>query len=301
LEAASEADLGLCFLRGAWCFGGVFSIRRSTSSSEIRCELFAMAEDPFESPKLLLARAQEHIADFKKREKAFFESQPYTQFVDKDAHPGWDTVKLKFTRKVPGIVSTVCADALSNLRHALDHAVCASVFAMTGTMPRGTYFPFGGSADELKLAIKDKCKRVTPEVLDYIRSLNPYRGAKVPSLLWMMSRIAAPNKHRVLSPIITGGGGQVAVHSFKGFGTDGIPSGWWDRDKNELQIALFKSGTKPDYHLQFPLFIAISDDEADITKPVPVAFLLLAMAAYTESAVKGIEAETLKLVSKGGA
>jgi hypothetical protein len=258
-----------------------------------------MAEDHFESPKLLLARAQEHIVDFKKREKAFFESQPYTQFIDKDAHPGFDTVKLRFTAKVPGSVSTVCADALRNLRDALDHAVCGSVKALTGVMRKDVDFPFADSADKLELAIEKRCKRVAPEIRDYIRSLKPYRGAN--SLLWQMNRITQPNKHRVLSPMIAGGGGQVAVRSFKGFGKDGIPSGWWDRDKNELQIAMFKSGTKPDYHLQLPLFITISDVDADITHPVPVPFLLFAMAAFTEGAVKGIEAETLKLVGKSGA
>jgi hypothetical protein len=55
---------------------------------------------------------------------------------------------------------------------------------------------------------------------------------------------------------------------------------------------------KPNYSLQLPLSIALSDADAGISNPVSVTFLLFAMAAYSESAVKGIEAETLKLLGK---
>jgi hypothetical protein len=122
---------------------------------------------------------------------------------------------------------TVFADALRNLRDSLDHAACGSVFALTGVMRKDTYFPFGDSADKFELRAKKVCKKVASEVLDHIRSLQPHPGGNSPNLLWNLNRLAQPNKHRMLSPIIAHSGGMVRVHSFDGFLREGMPSGWW--------------------------------------------------------------------------
>ncbi|HXQ15623.1 MAG TPA: hypothetical protein VN814_13465 [Caulobacteraceae bacterium] len=253
-----------------------------------------MDDDPFESPKLLLDRAKEHLADFAKRESAFFDRQPYTQFIDKEANPGWDTYVIRFTAKVPGSLATVCADVVNNLRHSLDQALCASVLALTGKMPRDTYFPFGENAEDLERRIANVCKRVAPEVVNFIRGLHPHRGANTPNLLWAMNKISGANKHRVLSPMATSSTGVVQVKSFEGFGTTGVPLGKWNSEKNELEAAMLRPGIKPNYSLQFSMFVALYNEDSQLSGPA--AGILSLMGGFTKEALDGIESETHKLL-----
>ena len=84
------------------------------------------ATDPFESPKLLIGRALEHAHDLNNRGRAFFERKPYAEFVDVHRDSGEQTHKLRLTESLPASFATIAADAVNNLRSALDHAVVAS-------------------------------------------------------------------------------------------------------------------------------------------------------------------------------
>src|SRR6266446_6909759 len=112
------------------------------------------APDPFESAKLLIERAGEHVDDFKRKCDEFFKRKPYAQFVDTQSKPGKELYKLRLTEEIPVRWSTIVADAISNLRHALDHAIGASARAAGATRLKAVYFPFCGDAGELESTIR---------------------------------------------------------------------------------------------------------------------------------------------------
>jgi len=47
-------------------------------------------DDPFDSPREVLARARDHISDLEARIKAFFDRKPYARVVDFDRDTGQD-------------------------------------------------------------------------------------------------------------------------------------------------------------------------------------------------------------------
>jgi hypothetical protein len=85
--------------------------------------------DAFRSPKLLLDRAREHIADFARQERAFFDQKPYTAFTELEPDTGFEIHKLKFTGNPPDRLAVIGSEALSHIRHVLDQSVVASVLA----------------------------------------------------------------------------------------------------------------------------------------------------------------------------
>jgi hypothetical protein len=105
-----------------------------------------MAIDPFDSPFLLLERARENREELNTRAKAFFDAHPYAPFVERDADTGHFLRKIKFTSELPPGLWSVAADALNNLRGALDQGVCASVVTLTPTVSLDqVFFPFADS------------------------------------------------------------------------------------------------------------------------------------------------------------
>jgi hypothetical protein len=69
------------------------------------------------------------------------------------------------------------ADALYNLRSALDQAVCRSA-VLAGKSPKQTYFPHGNDLAGFEAALASKCKKVPQSVRLTIASLEPYYRGK---------------------------------------------------------------------------------------------------------------------------
>ena len=113
-----------------------------------------MTEDPFESPFLLLNRAREIREELNARGKAFFDSEPYATFVDRDPNTGHYLRKMRLTEKLPPSSWPVAADALNNLRAALDQGICATVSLLRPNSPlNGVSFVFGNSQAHFENAV----------------------------------------------------------------------------------------------------------------------------------------------------
>lgn len=195
-----------------------------------------MRDDPFESPKLLMARAQENLLDFRQREKAFFDRKPYARIIDIDPNSGHEVHKLRITAKVPGGLSAVVADALNNIRHALDQSVVASArMTNADANVKSIYFPICHNGGDLDSAINAKCRGVHPEVVSYIRELKPYRGGHL--TIWGLSKLAGTNKHQLLTPVAAVANEAVTVIGFNpARANDFMPTPSWDGTKNELTL-----------------------------------------------------------------
>jgi hypothetical protein len=129
-----------------------------------------MAVNPFDSPNLLLDRARENREELNARAKRFFDENPCAHFVDRDANTGHYLRKARLSAQFPSVLWAVAADALNNLRSALDQAVCASVSVLNPSASLdGVGFVFGASQTHFENAITRAPKTIDPYVFDVMR------------------------------------------------------------------------------------------------------------------------------------
>lgn len=133
-----------------------------------------MSEDPFEGPKLKIERAERHIADYRAAFKVFAEANSDRLPAQLDPETGQPQLVF-YGREFSGDMRLTAADALYNLRSALDQATCRCA-ALAGKSPKGTYFPHGADEAGFKESVREKCKKVPKPVRDAIAALQPYYG-----------------------------------------------------------------------------------------------------------------------------
>lgn len=100
------------------------------------------AENPFAGPRLKVERANRHIADYRAAFKYFADSNTKIAASQSDQHTGIAILDFGPMPSVPDDMRCSGADALYNLRSALDQAMCCSAVS-AGESPDGTYFPHG--------------------------------------------------------------------------------------------------------------------------------------------------------------
>ena len=249
-----------------------------------------MTGDPFESPKLLLARAKENAAEFKGRIEAYGQSQPWEVFDDPDLKTGEHVVKARLIRPLPADVRPVFSDAVNNLRHALDQAVNSAALEIRGGKA-DCYFPFGIDAANFALIYKSKRYGPIPmELRPLLDGLKPYAGGD--DLLYALNRISGPNKHQAIltaQPVATG------MQNFTGVvsGNVGIGGGW-DSAKNELELARLGPGAQ--LNVNFQVTMAITIGGGNPASGQPVLGFLDALSGKAEGIINAIEAETARII-----
>lgn len=250
-------------------------------------------DDPFESPKILLERAEENVRELQTRAKAFFDGKPYTDVVELDPETGEDIYKLRFTAKIPKGLNAVAADALNNLRATLDQAICTSASLLVpGVNLNGMGFPFAATEAAMEDAIRSKCKNVPPEIVALVRSLKPYKGGN--DLLWALSKLSATNRHRTLITDVGASTDSMYVHQMTFSGPGSIPAPIWDRANHELAVARITHGAKLQYDVEFSFFVAFGDVE--VVGGQPTLPILGQMGTHVVKALNAIRFETLSLL-----
>jgi hypothetical protein len=136
---------------------------------------FAMAYDPFDGPKVKVQRAKHHVADFKLAYNRFVDSNPATYVFEDDRQTGHRIHKARFTKPFPSEAGLIAADAIYNLRSALDQMIraCTNPSDRAGD---DSYFPHGKDFDGFEFSLRSKCKKVPDCIKDALRSLKPYYG-----------------------------------------------------------------------------------------------------------------------------
>lgn len=135
-----------------------------------------MPKPLFHGPKSKIERAKRHIAEF----RSVFRALDNTDFVRYELQPNPYTaalvnIVLAAEFSLPDDLTLSAADALYNLRSALDQAACRCA-VLAGKSPNGTYFPHGKDRDGFDVSIAEKCKKVPVEVRTAITALQPYYG-----------------------------------------------------------------------------------------------------------------------------
>lgn len=250
--------------------------------------------DHFESPKLLLGHAGEHIDRLKNEIKAFFDRQPYTRVIDHDPETRAEVHKVRLTAKLPSKIRLILKDATTNLRDALDHAVYASAVSLGMVNPEKTGFPFATDANHLESELGTwKFKHVPKEIHPTLMGFKPYPAGN--DLLVGLNRIRNPNTHRVVVPAGFATMGNEMTMA-QGTLTSGSQLGYsrWDATKNEVEYARLGFGSKFDYKVKVAFDVSFGDVGPMAGKPVIPT--LREIAAEVERVVFGIEAQTARIL-----
>ena len=248
--------------------------------------------DIFDSSKRRVSRAKTHIHDLKGKADSFLKNNPCSHVVEPDADGINNLHKIKFNAIIPDSFGEIAADAIENLRAALDQAGYAVAVAAGANDPRSAYFPIGDDATNLEGIIKGRCKQIPDEIVTLFRTFEPYQRGN--DLIWALNKINNINKHRLLVPSCV----SLAQMNFRIHGSGGggfhIPPPAWDRGKNEIVFAI----VAPDVvKLQYDLkgTYCISFGEIEIISGYPATDILNAMASEVESIVMATEAEARRI------
>lgn len=231
-----------------------------------------MVSDPFESPRELIAWAEEDTQDLHGQLSEILGRQAYTEIRELDPETGRATTSMRFQARVPSRTRKLTTSILNNLRHAFDQSIYGASVAINKPIEANFTFPFATTPHDLdmRLAGGKKGPKIPVELHDAIRSLEPYpTGHNFPGgddLLPKLAKIAGSNKHQVLlefAPMVG------AVTNIKASG-----SGFfrliqeWDTEKNEL--VLFESDPEADieYKCDVVLYLAFGEIEGLEHKPL---------------------------------
>jgi len=247
--------------------------------------------DIFQSSNLRLLNANGHINNLHKKIKAFIDTKPYNHIIEPDSEGINQLHKIKFTEPLPDEFATIAADAVDNLRSALDQIWYAIAIVSEAIKPsREANFPFADNLTKFERILIKGCKNFPKDILAHLRSFQPYKGGN--DLLWALNRICAANKHRMLAPIgILVGGIQINKMTFRG--TGGIPFPTWDRTKHEIIYAIVGPNGNIEYDINIIFDIAFN--EVEIVSGQPVIAVLRNLATIVKNIIINLETEIMRL------
>jgi len=151
---------------------------------------------------------------------------------------------------LPGDLRLTAADAIYNLRSALDQAVCRCA-VLAGTSPKETYFPHGSDLAGFEESIRTKCKKISGAVRDAIAALEPYHGGNG-YLFRVLHDLNLVDKHTDLLAI-----GLAIPRAEMRQGKGLIPSGEiWRRTEDSFEP--LPAGTINEVDHQFKVTIAVT-------------------------------------------
>jgi hypothetical protein len=153
---------------------------------------------PIDRIRAKVTRAILHVEDFELAIGAFYRSRPYTVGVKEDTERGKRVYFLAGIAEVPLNVESIAADALGNLREALDHVAYQLELAGCGAPPKQhVYFPIADSAADYP-ALRDRyIKCAGQSAIDAIDATEPYQGGKGHGL-WQLNALKKVDKHHLL-------------------------------------------------------------------------------------------------------
>ncbi len=231
----------------------------------------------FESSKDSIKRANFHIDDFLSQTSKFFNSQPFESISDTDTS-GHEIIRLKLIKPLPAALPWIVADAVNNLRFALDQAVYAIA-------PNSdTAFPFGHSEKAFKKAIERCCKGIPPEVVELLHNFKPFKEGD--KLLWALNKLCNANKHRSIGLVAIASGEISLDRTFQDFAMIKSPS--WDRSENEMILR-----SKINMSSRIEIIFDIANDETEFLDGRSVSQTLLYFEGLVGEIVIAIENEAL--------
>jgi hypothetical protein len=186
--------------------------------------------DPFDGPRLKLARARRHIADYRLAFNALAKSNIIE--ILPQVGPEGDWYKVQLNKPMPPDMRLTAADTLYNFRSALDQAMCRSV-ALAGRNPKDTYFPHGKDRVAFEASLLRACKKVPERVRDAVIGLEPYHGG-AGYLLRVLHELNIEDKH---SDLIGVGAALRKIAMLPGNGPKPAGGQVWRRGEHDFERA----------------------------------------------------------------
>lgn len=207
--------------------------------------------DPFESPKLKVERAKHHICDYRAASKTLFEANIIRAHPEVNPETGDLVMIVRLSEPMPGILRLTAADALYNLRSALDQTVCRCA-VLAGKSPKETYFPHGPDKAGFEISLRTKCKKVPEPVRRAIAALEPYYGGNG-YLLRVLHDLNLVDKH---TELITVGAALRSISLSPGDGS--IPAGEvWRRTEDGFEVG--DPATPVDQNMKITMAVTFTD------------------------------------------
>jgi hypothetical protein len=173
---------------------------------------------PFETSRLKIARARQHIFELETFISAFYEANPLRLMVEEGTDPSiqdqmccWN---VRGFTELPPQISIIIGDAVHNLRTSLD-ILAGDLVQLNSGNRKNVYFPFAGSANDLDAQINDKkmC-RASIDVQKLLRSMKPYKGGN--ASLRVIHDLDARDKHSAIIASVGGVASPEFILHFKG-------------------------------------------------------------------------------------
>lgn len=157
---------------------------------------------PLDAPKLKVARAKEHLDALDEVLRVFFYTKPVSSTTTIDPQNRKRILRIEMALDVPPRISILAADAMYNLRSALDQI--AHQLALLGCRephPR-CEFPISCQrpTEKVGLALTKRLSGIPIEAINLINRFQPYsRAHDVESHpLWLLDTLCNHDRHRGL-------------------------------------------------------------------------------------------------------
>jgi hypothetical protein len=138
----------------------------------------SLPDHPFKSPRLCIDSSRDHLNEFWRLGKEYFDSNPYAEVEVTDSATGQRRTEVQITRELSDKSSRKAKDATTNLKDALDHALVASALAVGAPDVSYIQFPFGRSPSQVQKFLKGRrCQGVPDVIKTYVAGLQPTTGA----------------------------------------------------------------------------------------------------------------------------
>ena len=171
----------------------------------------------FESAKLKIVRANQHLCDFETRFAEYVATKPHRFSIHNDPKNGQPKIRIRFEIDRTKTFSLVVGDAIHNLRASLDHLTWEAIGLDGGTQNRYTKLPTGNNRVDYESA----CKGIeTPSnwVKDLFISLEIFPGGRGDGI-YALNELNNTDKHTVLPLMV-----KATTHpAFTIYGPTGTP------------------------------------------------------------------------------
>lgn len=146
-------------------------------------------------------RANEHVKQVDAEVAAFFEAQPYLVYAKYDFDAPEHTIRVRALAQPSSHVALVAADALQNLRSALDHLIY-QLANLDPNVPRGerTQFPIYETVERFDAMPKTYLEGVPGRYWADLYGCQPFNPDF--ALLWPLLVLNDRDKHRVLESFV---------------------------------------------------------------------------------------------------
>jgi hypothetical protein len=144
-----------------------------------------------------IERARKHLSDLEAEVHAFLMSRPYEISNKRDPQTREVVYYATKVNAVPSLIAASSADALQNLRSALDHLTCSLVRTSGHCPTRNTGFPIFASFGIYKAQALEKVRGMRNEAVVAIDAIKPYNGGN--RVLWRLQSLINVNKQGLLN------------------------------------------------------------------------------------------------------